>query len=122
MFHVPEKYRITRNMVKADHAQFATDKSAGNNGAFWIWLDKNGKTFKVIACDGGGWEHVSVSLCDRCPTWKEMCSIKDLFWDEDDVVMQLHPAKSDHINVHSFCLHLWRPTETVIPMPPIAMV
>lgn len=122
MFHVPEKYRITRDQVSAAHANFATDKSAGNNGAFWVWLNKKGPTFKAIACDGGGWEHVSVSLPDRCPTWAEMCAVKDLFWDEDDVVMQLHPAKSEHINAHPFCLHLWRPTETAIPTPPTAMV
>ena len=27
-----------------------------------------------------GWEHVSVSLADRCPTWREMAWVKDLFW------------------------------------------
>ena len=35
----------------------------------------------VIASWGGGWEHVSVSLARRCPTWEEMCMVKDIFWE-----------------------------------------
>jgi hypothetical protein len=69
-----------------------------------------------------GWEHVSVSAHDRTPTWKEMCWIKDLFWDDDEVVMQLHPAKRDYVNHHPYCLHLWRPLEGVIPLPPSEFV
>jgi hypothetical protein len=64
---------------------------------------------KVIISNGGGWDHVSVSLENRCPTWKEMCAVKDLFFKDDEVAMQLHVAKADHINHHPFCLHLWRP-------------
>jgi len=64
---------------------------------------------RIIASDGGGWDHVSVSLADRCPTWAEMCEVKDLFFRDDEVVIQLHPAKANHINMHPFCLHLWRP-------------
>ncbi len=26
-----------------------------------------------------GWEHVSISNTHRCPTWDEMCAVKDLF-------------------------------------------
>lgn len=58
---------------------------------------------------GMGWDHVSVSLPFRCPTWEEMDFVKDLFFNPDEVVMQLHVAKTDHINRHPYCLHLWRP-------------
>ncbi len=51
-----------------------------------------------------------------------MCFIKDLFWDEDDVVVQYHPAKSDYVNNHQYTLHLWRPTEGEMPTPPSIMV
>jgi hypothetical protein len=64
------------------------------------------------------WEHVSVSLKNRCPNWKEMCFVKDLFWEEEEAVMQLHPPRSQWINNHPFCLHLWRPVEEKIPLPP----
>ena len=68
--------------------------------------------------DSEGWEHVSVSLSNRTPTWAEMCFVKDLFWDEQEVVMQLHPARSDYVNNHQHCLHLWRPINEKLPIPP----
>jgi hypothetical protein len=76
----------------------------------------------IIASSGSKdvpWEHVSVSTrAARCPSWEEMCFVKDLFWEEEEVVMQLHPRKSQYVNCHPFCLHLWRPLLTTIPTPP----
>ena len=64
---------------------------------------------KIIFSDGYGWDHVSVSLATRTPTWREMCFVKKTFFRDDEVVMQLHPAESDYVDYHLFCLHLWRP-------------
>lgn len=64
------------------------------------------------------WEHVSVSVRSRCPTWEEMSWVKDLFFDEHEVVVQYHPSKSDYVNAHPFCLHLWRPKTDMLPSPP----
>lgn len=73
---------------------------------------------------GEPWDHVSVSVRDegRCPTWDEMRQIKDLFFDDDETVVQYHPAKGQYINHHNTCLHLWRPTQSQIPMPPVEAV
>lgn len=76
----------------------------------------------VIAANGEGWDHVSVSRKNRCPTWEEMCFIKDKFFEESECVIQYHPPKADYINKHNFVLHLWRPHNEVIPMPPKWMV
>lgn len=54
------------------------------------------------------WDHVSVSLSDRCPDWFEMSYVKDLFFDPEETVIQFHPPKSKHINISDTCLHLWR--------------
>lgn len=54
------------------------------------------------------WEHVSVSLANRCPTWDEMCFVKNLFWKEDETVIQFHPKKSKYKNLMPYCLHLWK--------------
>lgn len=69
-----------------------------------------------------GWEHVSVSTPGRPPNWREMCFVKDLFWDAEDAAMQLHPPKSNYVNNHPHCLHLWRPTQAEIPMPETILV
>ena len=51
-----------------------------------------------------------------------MCHVKDLCWDAEDVVMQLHPRQSEYVNNHPHVLHLWRPKVQVIPTPPKAAV
>ncbi len=91
-------------------------------GAFKIKLEGSNLTFTVVASNGGGWEHVSVSTEYRCPRWNEMCRIKDLFFNENETVMQLHPPKEEYINNHEYCLHLWRPSNEKIPMPPKSFV
>lgn len=63
-----------------------SDASYGNNGVFFCKI-AHGQTLRVIVSDVMGWEHVSVSRKDRCPTWEEMCQIKDMFWGKDDCVI-----------------------------------
>jgi hypothetical protein len=110
---VPEKYRIRKGRL-------ASDPSYGNNGAFQVPLSGRTTAF-IIASDGEGWEHVSVHVISqgiqRTPTWAEMCKIKDLFWDEEETVIQYHPPKSDYVNNHKHCLHLWKPIGIDIPVP-----
>lgn len=94
-------------------------------GAFVV--SYRGQAFHVIASEGEpgtpfAWEHVSVSLSRRCPTWEEMCHMKELFWLPEEAVMQLHPPASEYVNRHPYCLHLWRPTDAVIPLPLKIMV
>lgn len=91
-------------------------------GAFRI-IGPLGEKLMILASPGDAnedipWEHVSVSTNHRCPTWREMCYVKDLFWDEEEAVMQLHPPRSTWVNNHPFCLRLWRPSNGNIPLPP----
>lgn len=64
------------------------------------------------------WEHVSVSARAFCPSWLEMCWVKDLFFLPEEWVVQYHPAKDDHINDHERTLHMWRPIGVELPIPP----
>jgi hypothetical protein len=70
------------------------------------------KGMSVRVSNGGGWDHVSVSFKTRCPTWNEMCRVKDWVFKPEEAVMQIHPPKSDYRCHHQFCLHLWRPQTT----------
>lgn len=92
------------------------------NGIFAIPSPVDKKPLTIIASSGEGWEHVSVSRNDRCPSWSEMEHVKRQFFREDEAAMQLHPPLKDYVNCHPYCLHLWRPTDTVIPLPPDYMV
>ena len=79
-------------------------------------------SLQIIASSGDGWDHVSVSRAKRCPNWIEMEHVRFCFFKDDETVMQLHVPRSDHINVHPHCLHLWRPQNTEIPRPPAWMI
>lgn len=94
------------------------------NGYFEIPSgNENGKVFKVIASNGMGWDHVSISLPHRCPTWEEMNEIARMFFKPDETCVQYHVPESEHINCHEFCLHLWRPRRgTPMPRPPAISV
>jgi hypothetical protein len=85
-------------------------------GAFVLTL--KGMRLAVVASSGEGWDHVSVSTSHRTPNWTEMEFIKRRFFNDDEVAMQLHVPSKDHINIHDFCLHLWRPQYVGIPLPP----
>jgi len=108
-----ERYRVRGGRL-------GTDETYGPNGHFRI-VGPNGR-LHVVASNGAGWEHVSVSLKNRTPTWDEMCFVKGLFWAPDEVVIQYHPADSEYVNNHPFCLHMWRPTDSSIPTPPKILV
>lgn len=98
-------------------------KKVGRDGFGGTVLDRSTQTkLNFIASHGAGFEHVSVSLPTRCPSWEQMCLIKDVFWREDECCMQLHPKKEDYVNNHPYCLHIWRPIDKDIPTPPSIMV
>jgi hypothetical protein len=118
-FRVPEEFRIAHHKVYG-----LMDERWGNNGAFRLTSPATGHLLNVIASDGGGWEHVSVSIVgsDQTPTWGDMAHVKDLFWEPQDAVMQLHPPHSEYVNNHHGCLHLWRPIGQTIPLPDSILV
>ena len=68
--------------------------------------------FQVLASiEPNGWGHVSVALWNnaRIPKWEEMCFIKSIFFDAEDLCIQFHPKKSQYVNLHDKCLHIWQP-------------
>lgn len=90
------------------------------NGIFRVMA--GGKSFLAVVSNGGGWEHVSVSPYSTkrksCPTWEEMCELKNIFFEPEERVVQYHPPKSEYVNQHPYCLHLWRYTAGEMPHPP----
>lgn len=95
----------------------------GKDGFGGYFYDKKSRcNLNFIMSWGAGWEHCSVSIPTRCPSWEQMCVMKELFWDDDEECMQLHPAKKDYVNNMKYCLHIWKPINEKIPMPPSIMV
>jgi hypothetical protein len=119
-FHVPESLRVQPAGWESDPGDLF--------GVFH--LPTGARLLRILATDGQGgitaaepWEHVSVSVRGRggvsrpkLPTWDEMCRVKDLFWDGEDVVVQFHPARSQYVD-NADVLHLWRWRDGVLPTP-----
>ena len=98
--HALDKWRL-------DVRKYCGNNGDDKNGAFKIFV--NGRALFCIASNGRGWEHVSVSP-------------KNLFFEPEETVIQFHPAQSQYVDQHQYCLHLWRPIEQEIPTPPVELV
>ena len=91
----------------------------GYDGFMGRWYNKeDNKMYTFVFSYGGGWEHLSVSRPNKTPTWDVMCKMKDIFWNDDEVCIEYHPKKSDYVNNHKNCLHIWKPIDQEIPTPP----
>lgn len=114
-----ERYRDFSDAVTT----WMGDVDFRSNGVFHIPVYSCAPHFlKIIASAGMGWDHVSVSLPNRCPTWPEMCLVKDNFFEDEETVIQIHPPKSEYVNHHPYCLHMWRSLNEIQPRPPMILV
>jgi len=95
-----------------------------NFGAFVI--SRLGVKLFLVVSDGDewpfpppAWEHASITLSvKRTPHWAEMCWVREQLWDAEDLVLQIHPPRSEYVNLHEYALHLWRPIDYDLPRPP----
>lgn len=62
------------------------------------------------------WLHVSTAWTNRLPTWEEFREVRETFFGDDLVAIQVFPPKAEYVNVHRFCLHLYaRVDERTVP-------
>jgi len=112
-----EQYRIP------DFGQWSSTSEDGPNGVFLIPFSEK-VSLACFAASRIDWEQVGVfPVCGdgylaRCPTWEEMCFVKNLFWQGNETVLQFHPSKSEYVNLYPFMLHLWKMTFVDHPLPP----
>ncbi len=116
-----EKYRLTKGFLRSG-------PEYGMNGVF-IVPGPRGIRLICIISNGMGWEHVSVERTDKpdrigkkVPYWDEMDFIKNFFWGPEETVIQYHPPESVRVNIHPGVLHLWKPVDIEIPVPPQVLV
>lgn len=113
------------NRYRLRFGPLGSTEEDGFNGVFSLPMDGEARRVCVVASDGMGWRHVSVSFGNtsrKTPSWEVMSWVKSLFWNEEDWVVEFHPAKSEYVNQHEGCLHLWQPTDQKMPTPPSIMV
>lgn len=71
----------------------------------------------IFGFDEEGWQHVSFAPYKQriTPSWDDMCAIKDIFWNDEEEAIQIHPKKSQYVNFKSNCLHLWSRGDLTLP-------
>ena len=114
--------RTNEDIIKRAESKGYTLCQKGFDGMMFA---KQKEQISVICSWAAGWEHVSINRWDRDSTWKEMCELKEIFWKDDEAVMQIHPPKSEYVDNLEHCLHLWRPIKKysgTIPLPDSLLV
>lgn len=107
---------VNLEKFRREHSLYVIPEEGSIEGYFEIMYGN--KRLHVISGCGEGWDHVSVSLIHRCPTWEEMNWIKDRFFEAEECVVQFHPPKSKYINIGKYALHMWRPWASQYELPP----
>ena len=99
----------TFDEIVASKRVFKVNKGFLNSG--FIKLPDAGTCTLLWGDNEDGWEHVSISpnKMHKIPSWNDMCILKDIFFNDEEEVLQLHPKKSQYVNISTNCLHLWRP-------------
>lgn len=98
-----EQIANTPNLLIVENNEF------GGIGQVEFWKFRG--TVVWGRAEGGQYDHVSVSSPKRIPTWEELCKIKDMFFDDEEECYQVFPKKSEYVNIHKNCMHIWRNVE-----------
>lgn len=78
----------------------------------------------VIWSHGAGFNHVSVCPFAKriTPEYSDMQKVKEIFWNDEEAAIQIHPPKSEYVNNVENCLHLWECYYKEQPLPPSCLV
>ena len=98
----------TIDEIKQDKQVIAYAKAMFGFDAFKVKVF--GNIYNVIASIENHQEHISITLDGkkRIPTWEEMKAIKDIFFNDEEECYQVFPKKSEYVNLHPYCMHIWR--------------
>ena len=97
----------------------AIQRTAHWRPAWRVFCEVGRNAIWIIASDGQARFGVDRSAL---PEWDEMCFVKDLFWRDDECVVQFHPPRAEYVNYHPNCLHLWKPVGRDVQTPPSILV
>ncbi len=124
---------INADLEKHRFKKGGIPSSKGDNfGLFLFDLDEKNPMYHhnegvvqlavIIVSNDPKWEHASVGLLHRDPTWSEMNFVKEAFWGQSLTVIQFHPKKTEYVNLHPHLLHLWVRTDYEIELPDLGRI
>lgn len=114
---------LTRYRTDKDF-KILSDEFLSLNGCFTIPIGYS--KCKIVADARDDWDHVNVVVKFgrddsqyRIATKEEMIEIKEMFFEDSEPAIEIHPKKEDYVNIDEYMLHLWRPVNRVLPLPPV---
>lgn len=60
---------------------------------------------------GHRWLHASLSRRNRTPSYDDVHLVKRIFIGDLLSAYQVFPPRTEHVNIHEHCLHLWAPLD-----------
>ena len=116
------KAKLPKNLIKyrVDLPGYVQPPERSMEGFFV--MNYANTELRVMSGIGHGWDHVSVSVAGRTPTWEEMDWVRGLFYRDDETVIQFHPPRALHINFHKHTLHMWGAWYQKFELPPHWMI
>lgn len=105
---------IRRSLGKHD---WGIPREFGPDG--WIFDNRDGQSRIIISAgphpDSGEWWHASISHTTWMPSYDELVLLHKAVWGTTGWAYQVFAPSTDHVNIHSFALHLWgRPDGSAI--------
>ncbi len=81
----------------------------GIDGRLWRRRDNRMSVLASIAVelDEKQWLHLSIAHPSRMPTYKELVYLKRHWAGEDRKCIMVFPPRTEHVDFHHFCLHLF---------------
>ncbi|MDE5860853.1 MAG: hypothetical protein K2H28_01515 [Ruminococcus sp.] len=87
----------------------------------WLYARHRKRIF-FTAKWNDNWEQVYISRVSNRPKWDELCETKEIFWNDDECVIQYIPSESMHKDKYNNCLYLWKSVSVEIPIPPETLI
>ena len=57
------------------------------------------------------WLHASIAYPNRLPNYDDLCMLKVSVFGQEGIAYQVFEARSNHVNIHPNCLHLFGPLD-----------
>ena len=68
---------------------------------------KMGRCKIITSIDEGKW-HLSISTPNAMPSYNEIKEARYKFCPDDIYMAEIFPPKSEFVNLHPYCRHLWQ--------------
>lgn len=65
-----------------------------------------GECSVIVSNDAGRW-HLSIAHSSRYPTMDEIRDARYMFIDDNLHMAMIYPPRSEYVNIHNNCFHLW---------------